>query len=179
MPNAKRSWKRIVPLAVTAVLLLAVPASALTFLTPWQFAQTKQEKGAPTALFDPTFGDGETLLVDMGATSSPKAKSRVEASREFRVDSGDNLIGITHMFETLLVDASLKVEMKLKPEKGFKLKSVKGDGQLVGLNQTFVHTLPQGDYTLKIKIDYKNKNGGWDNSAPAPGSPHTFSIQSI
>jgi hypothetical protein len=165
------------------VLIPAVPVSAITFLSPWRVAQTKRTN-APVATFDPSFGSGETLLVDMGRTTTRGAQSRVEASREFRVDSTSETVSISHVFETLLNDARMSVKMKLKPSGGLKMKTVKfdekgGRDEVFGDNQEITGLLAPGDYVLKIKIDYKNRDGQWDNSLPRPGSPHTFSIQSL
>jgi hypothetical protein len=178
-------WTRWLVLALTAVLLPAVPVSALTFLSQWTAVQTKRDHGAPAANIVKDFAGTGTLLVDMGRTTAPKARSRVEASRDFEITAnGGETISITNAFQTLLRDAALQVTIKIIPAKGFKAQKIKFDiprnrEEVVGVNETALAQLAAGEYRMEIVIDYKNRNGTWDNTFPAPGSPHTFAIRSL
>jgi hypothetical protein len=172
-----------VVVAVLAVVLLpAVPVSALTFLTPWSVTQ-KQKKGAPAAVVTPDFMGAGSLLVDMGRATTRGASSSVSATRSFHVGPGSETIDFMHTFETFLKDASLQVSVKFKGFKVPKIPTTKFSGDAVGTTFPFttdlLSALPEGDYTAKIKLKYKNKNGEWDNTPPSPGSPHTFKVTSI
>ena len=178
-------WKQILATILTIVLLPTVPVSAITFLAPWDITQ-KQKHGAPAAVTVadaiPSLG---SLLVDMGATNIRKASSSVSASRRFRVGSGSEMVSIGHDFETLLQDANLKVTIKISPPHGFTIPTTSfkvepnAMSNVFGFSRQFTDSLPEGDYTVKIKINYKNRNGAWDNNPPSSSSPHTFTIQSI
>jgi hypothetical protein len=162
----------------------SVPVSALTFLTAWDITQ-KQKNGAPPAVTVadaiPSLG---SLLVDMATPNNQKASSSVSASRRFRVGPGSEMVSIGHAFATLLEDAMLKVTIKISPAHGFKIPTTSfnmgsGMSNLFNFSDQFNGTLPEGDYNVKIKIAYKNRNGSWDNNPPGSSSPHTFTIQSI
>lgn len=180
--ESRRRWKQAVVAVLAVVLLPAVPVSALTFLTPWSVTQN-QKKGAPAAVLVPDFMGAGSLMVDMGQTTTPKASSSVEATRRIHVGVGGETIDFMHVFETFLKDASLQVSVKFSPSKGFKIPTTKFSGDAVGTTFPFTtdlsSALPEGDYTVKIKLKYKNKNGEWDNTPPSPGSPHTFKVTSI
>jgi hypothetical protein len=168
----------------TALLLPAVPVSAITFLTPWNVVQTKRSSGAPEAKFKFDFAGPGTLSIDMGRTSSNKAKSRVEATRTFHVGPGGETVNFSHGFETLLEDARVKVKFKIKPRSNFENKKWTFDAgedapETFTLNDSIVGLLKAGDYQVKVTVDYKNKEGEWDNTLPRPGSPHTFAIRSL
>ncbi len=174
--------KRTVGTSLAILLLFAVPVSALTFPSGWQIAQ-KQNNGALASNIIQDFNGVGSLLVDMRNAPPAKGKSTVTAERVFNIGAGGENINIRHQYETFLQNASLNVKIKVISEKGFTVPDAnnedKGPGQTFALNQNFANFFDPGTYTIRIKISYKNKTGQWDNSAPAPGSPHTFEITAL
>ena len=184
MAQRLRTWRQLLTLALSVTLLPAVPVSALTFLRPWKVAQTKRINDAPVAEIVPDFAGTGSLLVGMGRTTSPGAKSRVVASRDFEIGPDAEMVSISRVFETPLNDASLSVKMKITPKQPtkfgtLKFNSMKWHERVFDVNDTKVLDLAPGDYRLQITIGYTNRTGEWDNTFPRPGSPHTFAIRSL
>lgn len=174
---------RATAMVLAVILIPAVPASALTFLTPWEVIKTNtggaRRPRVKTDLF-PSIG---SLTVNMRRTSSPTAEATVTATRKFKVRRRGELIAIGHAFETLLRDASLRVTISITGPTAFGIPTasfnIRTAESVFGFTREYMQQLTGGQYTISINIRYKNRNGAWDNKPPSPGSPHAFSIRSI
>ncbi len=182
-----RKWL-VVPLPI--LLLPAVPVSALTLLGSWRIQQNR-ESGAPLAQVtqDPIPGIG-SLIVNMGLATRPGAAHTFTAVRDFRVGPGGETVKIAHVFESLLQDTKCEVLIRVvgagsTPDPNFVIPTMAFNrerglpAQAFSANDTFMNALAAGNYRILVRVKYKNRNGSWDNSKPAPGSPHSFTLQSL
>ncbi len=201
---AKGRWKSLMAVAVLGLVLAPMPAFGFTFLTDWQFfvTSTYGPAHAPITSSNDVPGGASSLFVDMNVApqapkltdpggGSPTQISYVTAVRTFHVTGTEN-IQIGRSFQTLLQGAQLSMFVYVKGLAAGDTTRV-NVGQDVNLRAgiKFPHLytmaptlntiqLGEGDYSMNIVIRYrKNRLGFWDNSSPKPGSPHSFSFQSI
>jgi hypothetical protein len=184
----------MVSIGVAAVLIPAVPAAALTFLTPWSIKRAA--RNAPRArITRATWATGTSLVVNMRRArllnSSLERFSRVIAQRWFRVGPGGEHVVFTHAFESLIRNARVIIRATIR---GFgpnatrfvRLRPIAeaavGRARRIGIDDSITRRLGPGKYRLRIYIQYRNIRYGksrWDNEAPPPGSPHRFTLQAI
>ncbi len=188
-------FKRLAGLSVAAMLITAVPAAALTFLTPWSVQRATMN--APRArISEATWATGTSLVVNMRRApllnSALERFSRVIAQRWFRVDAdGGELVRFRHAFESLIKNARVVVRATIggfgpNATRFVRLRPISQAAllqpRMISTDDSITATLGPGRYRLRIYIQYRNIRLGksmWDNEAPPPGSPHKFTLEAI
>jgi hypothetical protein len=191
--------------AVAATLLLApIPALGFTFLTAWTFNTMTVNSPTPAAS-STDFATGTTLTVDMGKNGittqtgvngsavNPGAISFFTAQRDISVGASGENVNILRNYQTLLQGASLSSIVYFSQNTGANAggrvdvlpNNFNSAGTRFGRTFSFQDSpavnvnLGPGDYTIFVRLKYKkNRFGIWDNSAPLPGSAHTFTFSS-
>jgi hypothetical protein len=190
--------------AVAATLLLApIPALGFTFLTSWSFSTLTVNAPAPaTTVAD--FTGGTQLTVDMGKNGittqpglagsavNPGAISFFTAQRQISIGAQGENLNVVRNYQTLLQGASLQSIVYFSQVTGanpgsrvnitpnnINFAAARG-GHLLN---SFADPTPAnvnlgpGTWNVIVRLKYKkDRYGIWDNSAPLPGSPHTFTI---
>src|SRR5262249_22824562 len=116
--------RRVVGELVTALLLMPMPALALTHLRS-RHALTPLV-GHPTpptpVVTDSVSGQKDTLLVDMGvytpSTATQTASSQVVLTRQVEIDKASQAIEFTHNFAGLFAYAGYNVTVQVKDSSG-------------------------------------------------------------
>jgi hypothetical protein len=191
--------------AVAATLLLApIPALGFTFLTQWSFTTLNVNAPAP-ATTTADFIGGTQLTVDMGKNGittqggiagsavNPGSISFFTAQRDISVGAQGENINVSRNYQTLLQGASLQSIVYFSQVTGANPGSrvnitpnnINIASQRFGRTFSFADAQPvnvnlgPGTWTIFVRMKYKKDRFGiWDNSAPLPGSPHTFTISS-
>jgi hypothetical protein len=174
-----RPWKRIAAFSMAVVLLMPIPAAALTFLGSW--TPTVTVSGGPTPT-SPTFtdvtsngGNLDDLYVDMktyqGATA--KATSSIVLSRQFTISgSGGQSVLASEDFSDFFKHASVSVQIQVKDANNqtviwtpltFNASTSGNSFQKLGGTFSAINTLANGTYTVDVTVTYAtdNKLGGW------------------
>jgi hypothetical protein len=191
--------------AVAATLLLApIPALGFTFLTSWSFSTLNVNAPAPaTSVAD--FAGGTLLGVDMGKNGittqagiggsavNPGAISFFTAQRDISIGNQGENVNVVRSYQTLLQGASLQSIVYFSQVTGqnpgsrvnITPNNINIAGARFGRSFSFADAQPvnvnlgPGTWTVFVRMKYKkDRYGIWDNSAPLPGSPHTFTISS-
>jgi len=191
--------------AVAATLLLApIPALGFTFLTQWTFNTLTVNAPAP-ATSSSDFTGGTQLSVDMGKNGittqagvtgsavNPGAISFFTAQRDISVGATGENVNVSRSYQTLLQGASLQSIVYFAQNGGggaqtrvnITPNNINVAGARFGRTFSFADATPvnvnlaPGTWTIFVRMKYKkDRYGIWDNSAPLPGSPHTFTISS-
>ena len=173
-----RGGRRMTGGLLAAVLLLPLPAMALTYTSAW--TATTSDSGGPTppkpVYTDSVVGQRDDLTVDMGtyqgATSN--AKSTISLTRGFSITQagGQNVMAEAD-FAAYLAYAGLAVSEQVKDSKGhvimdlsggiFNANNTSGAKTLyTGAGSTVVK-IADGNYTINVSITYNtnNKIGSW------------------
>lgn len=122
-----RSWSRRILAAATVLMLLPIPATAITFLgSAWNIqvdVSGNPLDGAPslpTHNFVPN-PRGGVLTIDMGQFlqngnfSQAGAQLRVQATRDFRVNGASETVRITRSFRSTLANGTIQVTVNIQP----------------------------------------------------------------
>lgn len=164
-----------------ALLMLApAPVFALRFIGNWSFFQSVP--GIATIFPPVDMLNHYQLRIGMGHVPPPTInKLTVTATRDFVIDSAQQLISITHMFGSFLlnssIDATLSIQKFNVPNDPFNFPAYSFTANGTA-NPTLDFTkdgiLTRGLYRLTITLTYTCRvlgNCGWNNS-----SPHTFTF---
>jgi hypothetical protein len=178
-PPPRAAWKRIVFGVMAAVLLLPIPAVAITFLNSWDVRQN-QSGGAPSATVSSTdTPDGGSLTIGMRAYSAPRvATSTVDAVRRFRVNNKKEMVSLVRRFNTYIQNADLRVSVRFRRLTGstnWNLPDVQASRYAefsrasfwINYNQTDSKLMSGGTYEVSITVrQHKNATGAWNNATP-------------
>jgi hypothetical protein len=184
-------WKQLIGGVVAALMLLPVPAMALTFLGSWH--ATISGSGGPTpppATFsDVTNNPGQVddLTVNMGnyQGSTATATSSIELTRQFTVPSPSQKLSFQEQFTSQFTQAGASVSVAVKDAAGkntlftplfFSIQSTIKQPVTVQVFQLATRTVSSGTYTFDVKVVYNtnNKIGGWKTI-----SPHAFEFKGL
>jgi hypothetical protein len=178
-------------LAFALLLLVPVPALALTFLGSWNFFSATTGGGG-SDIVNNTFHinvdnpNNYSLAIGMGFVNPPSTitKYSVTATRDFQITDPSQLVKIAHFFGSFIQDAGINVTINIQrygvanDPFNFPPYSITAGnpGQFVGLNNFFSQrSLSMGLYRLSLTITYmRTPPGTWNNS-----SPHTFTFQGL
>jgi hypothetical protein len=168
--------RRVVGGLAAALLLIPMPAMAITYLGSWQASYS--QSGGPTPP-TPTFSDSgvsgqnDTVLVDMGEYqgSTAKATSTIELTRDISISSSSQVIQFDHSFAGLFEQAGYSVTVAVENSKGQVVVTP------ISISKTTTSTtfkelqdslnvnerLSKGSYTLVVTVTdaTNNKIGGW------------------
>jgi hypothetical protein len=160
------------------VLLMSVPASAITFIGGWRISQSQNL--APPATTTPTdFVNGSRLRVDMKKVVKKRfPESIVTAVRNFSIGAGGETVQLTHSFATLLENANLTSSVVVRgltsgSTKEFRLTDLDLRNGNFNISQSLSQLLATGTYQIAIRLKYRglSAESSWNNA-----SPHTFTI---
>jgi hypothetical protein len=188
LPNARRVLGGL----VAAVLLLPMPAMAITFLGVWMPVSPPSVSGTP-APPTPTFMDvptgdpqKDTLDVIMGdyqGSGVDLASSSISLTRQFQITSGAQVLQFDHNALAQFAQAGENVTLQVKNSSGALLFTPvsfaysNGSSSFVSVpdSETYRTALANGTYTLvaTVRFNTNNKLGGWKTMS----SPHVFDIQ--
>lgn len=185
-----RSWTRRILAAATLLMLLPIPAMAITFLgSDWNYQVTFQGNPidgfppSPVTNFTPN-PRGGVLEIDMreflqnGNFSNGPAQVRIQAIRDFRVNGASETLRITRSFRSTLANGSIQVTVNIQPynianQPPYTIPPVNRTAGLgspiqVGDNSTNNGVFLGGNYRVTITITYTlNGAGGyWRNDTP-------------
>jgi hypothetical protein len=197
-PTPNRSWTRRILAAATLLMLLPIPAMAITFLgADWNYQVTFQGNpldgfpSAPLTNFVPN-PRGGVLTIDMrqflqnGNFSQGGAQVRIQATRDFRVNGASETVRITRSFRSTLANGQIQVTVNIQPynianQPPYTIPPVTRNAGLgppiqVGDNSTNNGVFLGGNYRVTITITYTlNGAGGfWRND-----TPHRFDFYGI
>jgi hypothetical protein len=182
-------WKPVLGGVIAALLLLPVPALALTFTGHWKAAI--QRSGIPlppkpkVADVTNNAAQKDTLTVNMGNYTGRKGKavSSIILTRGFTISAASQTIQLNETFATELVQAGAQVVVAVRNANGrvvatpfvfrtnFPRTPFLGFVPVGGKAPTNTFTLKKGRYTFDVRIKYRtdNKHGRWKTK-----SPHKF-----
>ncbi len=158
-----------------AVLLLPLPAMALTFTSAWQ-AVTLQS-GGPTppkpTFTDSTTGGADSLTVNMGSYQG-QTKTAVEAialARSITVPTAGEAIQFAEQFATQFKQGGVDLAVAVFDNHGnlvaapitFNQQTNSKAFTTITGNQSVKQTINGGNYILTVGVAYNtnNKIGGW------------------
>jgi hypothetical protein len=174
----KVHWSRLPGAVLAAVVLLPVPALALTFTSPWT-ANTLVLGGPtpPTPTFtDAVTGQQDDLNVDMGTYQGATARafSAIHLTRGFTItDGGGQDVMLEADYVTFLAHAGFVVREKVKTANGhtildisgghFTVENASGTEKLFAQEKAIMGHLKRGDYVIAVTVSYhtNNKIGSW------------------
>ncbi|HQR09102.1 MAG TPA: hypothetical protein PLN21_19930 [Gemmatales bacterium] len=185
--NTSRVLRNMAGLAFALLLLVPVPALALTFLGSWNFFSATTGGGG-SDIVNGTFHNNSDnpnnygLTIGMGFVNPPSTitKYSVTATRDFQITSDSQLISIAHSFGSFLDNGSISATLSIQrygvandPFNFPPYSVTTPPGTFVGTNLTRFGRLTLGLYRLSLTITYMRTppNGSWNNS-----SPHTFTF---
>lgn len=166
---------------IVLCLLVPVPVFGLTFLGTWRFFQSTMGIATTNSTDAP---NNYSLTIGMGQVPPPTGltKLSVSAVRDFRIDSPQQWVEISHFFGTFLKNGNISVNMSIQQDGvandpfNFPQYSFNAVGmQHPSLNYMKSGFLHLGYFRLSITITYSFDNSGnssWNNS-----SPHTFNFR--
>ena len=173
-----RRGPRLLGGLVAAVVLMPLPAMALTFTSPW--TATYMQSGAPIPT-KPTFSDAvsgqrDDLTVDMGTYqgATKTATSTINLTRGFSVTngSGQNVLAEAD-YSTYLTYAGFNTGEQVKDSKGhvimdlsggiFNVNNPSGTQKLYANSGSTTVNIGPGNYTITVSLTYttNNKIGSW------------------
>jgi hypothetical protein len=184
-------WKQLIGGAVAALMLLPVPAMALTFIDAW--APVISTSGGPKPA-PPTFSDVtnnakqlDDLTVNMGnyQGSTATAQSSIELTRHVSVPDGSQNVSFQEQFTSQFTQAGASVTVAVKDASGhnvlftplsFSFQSTLTQPVTVQVFQLATRKVNGGTYTFDVKVAYNtnNKIGGWKTI-----SPHAFEFKGL
>jgi hypothetical protein len=181
-------WRRVVGALAACLVLLPVPAMALTFTGSW--VASYSQSGGPTPP-TPTFTDNlsadqnqDVLTVNMGTYqgATAPATSTIQLARPFSVSARSQTVEFDHAFTTLFNQGGATVTVAVQDALGQTLvtpinfsQSTTGTAFLSD-DETVFNRLRAGNYTLAVTVTYQtsNKIGGYQSR-----SVHTFDFEGI
>jgi hypothetical protein len=183
--------RRVVGGLVAALLLMPVPAMAITYLGSW--SATFTQTGGPTPP-KPTFtdslssgGQNDTLLVAMGdyQGSTAAATSTIQLTRPITISQPTQVIEFDHSFAGLFAQAGYSATVAVKDSSGhavvtpFSLNESTTSKNFTELQDSLNvnKKLARGNYTLVVTVTdtTNNKIGGWKKYQSI--SAHEFDFQ--
>ena len=111
-------WRRVLGGAVALLVLMPVPAMALTFLGSW--VKSTSVSGGPTpptpSFSDSTSGQNDSLIVDMGdyQGATATANSSITLTRQFQITSSSQQMQFDHAAMNQFAQAGEKVTLKVE-----------------------------------------------------------------
>ncbi|MFT3881388.1 MAG: hypothetical protein QM703_17200 [Gemmatales bacterium] len=191
--NKTRLVRNMAGLAFALLLLVPVPALALTFLGSWNYftATTPSGNLVPGASQNSTDNPNNYgLTIGMGFVDPPSniTKYSVTATRDFQITNALEFVRIAHSFFSYINNGSINVTITIQrygvandpfnfPPYSVSAGQTAPPGTGFGLDD-FSKTgrLSQGLYRLSLTITYMRTppNGSWNNS-----SPHVFTFQGL
>jgi hypothetical protein len=171
----RKTWWRLTTSLVAVLILVPVPAMALTFTGPWQ-AVTSTSGGPtpPAATFsDVTNGGDDNLFVNMGnyQGTTQKALSVIALTRNISVPSSGEAIQFAHAFTTDFKQGGVDVAVAVFDNHGhlvatpitFDKQTTSTTFTTISANQSVKQNINGGNYILSVGIAYNtnNKIGGW------------------
>ncbi len=189
--STTRVLRNMAGLAFALLLLVPVPALALTFLGSWNYFSATNPAGNTASIlgtFQNSTDNPNNYLLQIGM-GAPKPTSivtsySVTATRDFQITDPSQLVKIAHSFSSYLQDAGINVTINIQrygvanDPFNFPPYSITADnfGKTVGLDNFFSQrSLSMGLYRLSLTITYtRTPSGGWNNS-----SPHTFTFKGL
>jgi hypothetical protein len=178
------NWRRWLGGVVAGLVLLPVPAMALTFSGSWQAVVQRQGIPIPPRpiFTDNHVGAQDNLTVNMGdyQSRSANATSSIELTRRFSISSPTEQIKLEDVFSGQFANSGVKLSVAIKdPRTGRVLRTPLAFQQQIRSTSfskidaeiTKFLTLRRGRYLLDVKIIYQShhRRGGWQTI-----SPHQF-----
>lgn len=193
--STSRVLRNIAGLAFALLLLVPVPALALTFLGSWNYFKATTGGGGPDIVQGTSSNNTDNpnnygLTIGMGFVNPPSTitKYSVTATRDFQITDPVQSVNIAHSFASLVNDGSINVTLSIQrygvandpfnfPPYSQTVPASAPPGSLLFLdNFNRTGRLTQGLYRLSLTITYMRTppNGSWNNS-----SPHTFTFRGL
>jgi hypothetical protein len=183
-------WKQLLGGLIAALLLLPVPAMALTFSGHWKAIVQRQGRPKPQR---PTFtdvpnnpGQMDMLTVNMGNYQGVKstATSSIDLTHRFTITAPQQQIKLNDQFASQFAQAGARVTVTIKDAQGHVLRTplrFRGKirsasfGTLQADLAKFL-TLRKGHYILDVQVIFQTdrKRGGWNTI-----SPHKFVFMGV
>jgi hypothetical protein len=170
-----RSVMRLFTGLAAALVLLPVPAMALTFTGGWQ--SVTAVSGGPTpptpTVTDVTNGADDNLTVDMGSYqgSTKKATSVIVLVRPVTISSASEAIRFAEQFSTDFSQGGVALTMTVSDSKGNLIATPISFGKSttstsfvnISDSESAQQTFKAGNYYLGVGVAYDttNKIGGW------------------
>jgi hypothetical protein len=185
--------RRVVGGLVAALLLMPVPALAITYLGSWS-AMTTVSGGpkppTPAIISDAITNGGQNdqLLVNVGQYqgSTATASSQIVLTRQIQITSNSQGIEFDHTYDALFSYGGYTTRVEVDNSKGqavitpINVSPSNSSAAFKELqdNLNVKQSLAKGTYTLKITIinTTNNKVGGWKFN-PGHKSFHEFDFQ--
>jgi hypothetical protein len=180
-----RRWKQLLGGLIAVVLLVPVPALALTFSGSWKpVLQRTGRPRPPRATFtDVTNNPGQKdeLSVNLGNYQGGKTKatSSIELTRRFSISTPQEQLEFKGQFVDQFAQAGEKVLVTIKDAHGntvlrtFSFKEKVNSSKFTTVEEEFdrLIRLKKGHYVLDVKVLFQTdrKTGGWKTI-----SPHQF-----
>lgn len=189
--NTSRIVRNMAGVSLALLLLIPVPALALTFLGSWNFFSATTGGGG-SDIVNGTFTNpvpenpnNYGLIIGMGYVNPPSTISKysVTATRDFQITDPAQTVNIAHSFGSMLNNGSINVTLTIQrygvandPFNFPPYSITTPPGLFVGLdNFQRSGRLTLGLYRLSLTITYmRNPTGSWNNS-----SPHTFTFKGL
>ena len=178
---------------VAALLLMPLPAMAITFLGSWSptFTQTGgPTPPTPTIVSDSVTnaGQDDQLLVNMDQYqgSTAKASSQIVLTRQIQITSSSQTVEFDHTYDALFSFAGYTTTVQVKDLQGHVVitpinvskSNTSGTFKELQDNANVRQSLANGTYNLVVTITNttNNKVGGWKFN-PGHKSEHEFDFQ--
>jgi hypothetical protein len=112
-------WTKIAGGVCAVLILTAVPAAALTWLTPWTTNFGQQGTVTVTATNDTVNAVGpSTLNINWGQSGGGKASGKFKASRSYTLGAGETRLSIAQTINQSIRDAGANASVKVKVKRG-------------------------------------------------------------
>jgi hypothetical protein len=179
LPSLRKIWRRLAACLIVALILVPLPAMALTFTSPWQALTFTS--GGPTpprpTFTDVTNGGQDDLFVNMGnfQGTTREALSVIGLERGISVPSAGEAISFAHAFATDLKQGGVDVAVAVFDSHGnlvavpitFNQQTNSAAFTTISANQVATRSFNGGTYFLAVGIAYNtnNKLGGWNSKS--------------
>lgn len=177
-PAALKHSGRVLAGLLAAVVLMPVPAMALTFTSNW--AASYSQSGGPTppkpTFTDTVSGQRDDVTIDMGTYngSTSQAASAITLTRNFSItNSGGQNVFAEADYSSYLANAGFAAGEVVTDSKGHVVCSLSGGifsvnnssatSKLYTNSASTTVNIPKGNYTITLGLAYytNNKVGSW------------------
>jgi hypothetical protein len=186
----RKGWTRMILSTLTVLVLLPVPALALTFLTDWDIRTETRNAPSPTVLAGDTSSQGTFFQVNFGENTRPQvASALVTGVRDFAITTDRQAVGFFRSVEALLENSSINF--------GFRIVNLANQREVLSFRRSedagpvrtrfnelvgFTANLARGSYQITLDVGFeKTAAGSWDNTGAiaGQGSPFQFEFLGI
>lgn len=182
----RKGWTRAILGVLTVLILLPVPALALSFLSDWDIRTQTRNAPPPIILAGDTSSQGTFFQINFGEnTVRQVANALVITTRDFNISAERQNVSLFRSLEALLQDSSVSI--------GFRIVDLASNREVMNFRRTefggsvrtrlnelvgFDVSLARGNYQLTLDVGFdKAAAGSWDNTGPGQGQGSPFQFE--